>query len=309
MEKLLLIDANSIIHRCYHALPPLKSPQGDPSGALYGVASILIKIAQNNPPRYIAACFDRPEPTFRKEKYKEYKAQRPPAPDDLISQIIGAKKIFQEFGITVFEAPGFEADDIIATLANKFGGEDNVAVEILTGDRDTLQLVAGEKITVRFFRKGISDTVLYNEEQVRSDFNLRPQQLIDYKILIGDSSDNIKGVEGIGPKTAQAILKKYGNLPSAIGDSSAENKFRDKLPKSLAEIELLRELIVLRKDVPLDQVKIEDLVFGFKKERLEKTFDSLGFESLKKRLLGESEAYRALKTKPKQPPSPQGKMF
>ena len=309
MEKLLLIDANSIIHRCYHALPPLNSPLGEPSGALYGVSSILLKIAQNNPPRYIAACFDRPEPTFRKEKYKEYKAQRPPAPSDLISQIVAAKDVFREFGITVFESPGFEADDIIATLASKFGGEEGIAVEILTGDRDTLQLISGEKITVRFFRKGISDTVLYNEEQVLKDFNLRPKQLIDYKILIGDPSDNIKGVEGIGPKTAQAILVRYGNLPSAIGDRSVDNKFRDKLPKSLEEIDLLRELIMLRKDVPINQVETKDLMFDFHKEGLGKMFDVMGFESLKRRLLGESEAYKTLKTKPKQPQSPQGKMF
>ncbi len=309
MEKLLLIDANSIIHRCYHALPPLSTPLGEPSGALYGVSSILLKIAQNNPPRYVAACFDRPEPTFRKEKYKEYKAQRPPAPSDLISQIIAAKEVFREFGITVFEAPGFEADDIIATLASRFGEEEGIAVEVLTGDRDTLQLISGDKITVRFFRKGISDTVLYNEDQVQKDFNLRPKQLIDYKILIGDPSDNIKGVEGIGPKTAQAILARYGNLPSAIGDRSAENKFRDKLPKSLEEIDLLRELIVLRKDAPINQVGIKDLMFEFQKERLSRMFDAMGFESLKKRLIGESEAYDAPKTKPKQPPSPQGKMF
>jgi len=309
MEKLLLIDANSIIHRCYHALPPLSSPSGEPSGALYGVSSILLKITQNNPPHYIAACFDRPEPTFRKEKYKEYKAQRPPTPSDLISQIIAAKDIFRKFGITVFESPGFEADDIIATLAGKFGEEEGVEVEILTGDRDTLQLVAGEKITVRFFRKGISDTVLYDEGQVVKDFNLKPRQLIDYKILIGDPSDNIKGVEGIGPKTAQAILAEYGNLPSAISDRSEKNKFKNKLPKSLEEIGLLRELIVLRGDAPIGQVRISDLVFEVSKERLGKTFEDMGFESLKRRLSGESEAYKPPKTKPKQPPNPQGKMF
>src|ERR1700729_1899988 len=147
MKKLLLIDANSIIHRSFHALPPFTAPDGRPTGALYGIASILLKLFREERPDYAAALFDRPEPTFRDKIYKEYKAQRPPAANELVSQIIEARNLFEAFGVTVFEKAGYEADDLIATLAEKFknqkdlkSGED-VQVVILTGDRDTLQMV------------------------------------------------------------------------------------------------------------------------------------------------------------------------
>lgn len=308
MKKLLLIDANSIIHRCYHALPPLTSPGGEPAGALYGVASILLKILLNNPPEYAAACFDRPEPTFRKQKFEEYKAQRPKAPDDLISQIISARNIFNFFGIKVFEAPGFEADDLIATLASVMGMEKDLEVEILTGDRDTLQLVSGDKIKVRFFRRGISDTVVYDENQVRKDFGLEPRQLIEYKMLIGDSSDNIKGIPGVGPKTAQAILSQYGNLAAALSSSGKDGKLDKIKVLRPEELDLLRELIVLRKDAPVGEVKLADLFFSTDKESLAENFKALGFDSLIKRLHGQEEVYKP-KDKKNKTDNSQGRMF
>jgi len=217
MKTLLLIDANSIIHRSFHALPPFTTPDGRPSGALYGIASILLKLWREERPEYAAALFDRPEPTFRDKIYAEYKAQRPPTADELISQIIEAHKLFGAFGIKTFEKPGFEADDLIATLAEKFGGKegnggDDLRVEILTGDRDTLQLVRDEKIVVRTFNKGVSDTSIYDEKAVIEKYGLAPAQLVDYKSLVGDPSDNIKGVPGVGPKTATELLKKFGSV-------------------------------------------------------------------------------------------------
>src|SRR5271154_1876641 len=128
MKTLLLIDANSIIHRSFHALPPFTTPEGKPSGALYGIASILLKLWRDEKPDYVAALFDRPEPTFRDKKYKEYKAQRPPAADELVAQIIEARKLFEAFGVTVFEKAGYEADDLIATLAEKFRDEPDLQV-------------------------------------------------------------------------------------------------------------------------------------------------------------------------------------
>ena len=158
MKTLLLIDANSIIHRSFHALPPFTAPDGRPTGALYGLSSIMLKLWREEKPDYAAALFDRPEPTFREEKYKEYKAQRPPAPDALISQIIEAHNLFGKFSIKTLEAPGFEADDLIATLAEKFSREPDTQIVILTGDKDTLQLVRGDKIVVRPFQKYLCDT-------------------------------------------------------------------------------------------------------------------------------------------------------
>src|SRR3989344_8776589 len=142
MKTLLLIDANSLIHRTFHALPPLTAPDGRATQSLYGLSSILLRIFKEDRPEYVAALFDRPEPTFRKEKYKEYKAQRPKAPDNLISQIIEAHTLFEKFGIKTFEKPGYEADDLIATLATKFSAKDkkSLKVVILTGDLDTLQI-------------------------------------------------------------------------------------------------------------------------------------------------------------------------
>src|SRR6266404_1825698 len=140
MRTLLLIDANSLIHRSFHALPPLTAKDGKPVQAIYGIGSILLRLWRDERPEYAAALFDRPEPTFRKKMYAEYKAQRPAAPTELISQIIEAHNIFPAFGIKTFEKPGFEADDLIATFAEKFKHESDVQVVILTGDRDTLQL-------------------------------------------------------------------------------------------------------------------------------------------------------------------------
>src|ERR1700722_6968796 len=153
MKRLLLIDANSIIHRAFHALPPFTGPDGRPTGALYGISAMMLNLWRDSRPDYVAALFDRPEPTFRDLKYKEYKAQRPPTADELVSQIIEARKLFEAFGVTVFEKAGYEADDLIATLAEKFRGTkvsgEDLQVVILTGDRDTLQLVAGDKVVVK----------------------------------------------------------------------------------------------------------------------------------------------------------------
>ena len=146
MKKLLLIDANSIIHRSFHALPPFTAPDGKPSGAIYGLASILLKLWREERPDYAAALFDRPEPTFRDEKYAEYKAQRPPTADELISQLIEAHKLFEAFGIKTYEKPGYEADDLIATLAEQFKSLPDVQVVILTGDRDTLRWWKGTSL-------------------------------------------------------------------------------------------------------------------------------------------------------------------
>ena len=155
MRRLLLIDANSLIHRAFHALPPLTAKGGRPTGALYGLASILIKtLGGDLKPDFIIAAFDRPEPTFRKEMFKEYKAHRPKAPDELISQIIEAHNLFEKFGVKFFEKPGFEADDIIGTFAKKFEKERDLQIVVLTGDLDTLQLVDQGHIVVQILKKG-----------------------------------------------------------------------------------------------------------------------------------------------------------
>jgi len=293
MKKLLLIDANSIIHRSFHALPPFTTPEGKPSGAIYGIASILLKLWRDERPDYAAALFDRPEPTFRDEKYAEYKAQRPPAPDELIQQIIEAHKLFEAFGIRTFEKPGYEADDLIATLAERFKTVPDLQVVILTGDRDTLQMVEGDKLVVQTFNKGVSDTTIYNEAAVIEKYGIAPTQMVDYKALVGDSSDNIKGVPGVGPKTALELIKKFGTvkemyrqLESDDADDAAElKKIRERFGAFKKEAELSEELVTLERHAPIEIPPLDELAPFGGTDAAAKYFEKMGFATLLKRIL------------------------
>ena len=280
-KTLLLIDANSIIHRCFHALPPFTTSKKEPIGAIYGMANIFLKLWENRP-NFAAALFDRPEPTFRKKEYEDYKAQRPVTPNELISQIVEAHNFFQKFGIKTFEIPGFEADDLIATLVNKFKNEKNLKIIILTGDRDTLQLVEDDKIVVEAFKKGISETIIYNYDTVKNQYGLEPSQLIDYKAMVGDPSDNIKGVLGIGPKTAVDLLQKYGTLENIFSHSKEDPKIEKKLAPFKAEAELARRLVVLNKEAPLEIKDIKELETS--EPNVEEYFKTLGFKAILKRM-------------------------
>jgi len=288
MKTLLLIDANSLIHRAFHALPPLTDSDGKPSGALYGVSSTLLKLFKEEKPDYAAALFDRPEPTFRDEMYEDYKATRPKAKDELVSQIIEARELFPKFGIKVFEAPGFEADDLIAAMVAKFETNPDLKIVILTGDRDTLQLVSGEKVVVRAPKKGISDTIIYDEKKVAEDFGLLPKQLIDYKALVGDQSDNIKGVPGIGPKTARDLILRFGNLEEIFEKGASDEKIKEKILPFKKEAFLSKKLVKLAEAAPIDVKKIEELTSSPNVPELGDYFGKLGFESLKKRLFENS---------------------
>lgn len=255
-DRLLLIDANSLIHRAFHALPSFKTPNGEPSGALYGLASMLIRVLRENPPRWAAAAFDTPEPTFRKKEYKEYKATRAPVVSELVSQLGEAENLFSAFGIKSFKAPGFEADDIIATLAHRFAGTDNLQVVILSGDLDTLQMVNGDKVIVEFPKKGISQTVIYDRDAVKDRFDIKPSELKDYKGLAGDSSDNIPGVPGIGPKTAAKLINQYGPLEKMYKEieeiGMADEKLRKKLMEYKDQALLSKKLATLVTNVPVE---------------------------------------------------------
>jgi DNA polymerase-1 len=319
MKKILLIDANSIIHRSFHALPPFTTPEGRPSGAIYGIASILLKLWRDDRPDYAAALFDRPEPTFRDEKYAEYKAQRPPAPDELISQIIEAHKLFEAFGIKTFEKPGYEADDLIATLAEKFKTLPDVQVVILTGDRDTLQMVEGDKLVVQTFNKGVSDTTIYNEAAVLEKYGIAPTQMVDYKALVGDQSDNIKGVPGVGPKTALELIKRFGTVKNmykqldgvaAVDDDVEVKKLRERFGAFKKEAELSEMLVTLERHAPIEIPPIAELAPFTDTDAAAKYFEKMGFATLLKRLLfpATDEKPGPKKTK-KTPPVPQASLF
>ena len=286
MKKLLLIDANSLIHRCFHALPPLTSPSGEPINAIYGLSSILLKILRDHQPEYVAAAFDRPEPTFRDSMYKEYKAQRPPTADTLVPQLIKAREVFQKFGITALEKAGYEADDIVGTLAEKFKKIADISVIIFSGDKDNLQLIDGNMVVVELLKTGVSKTVTYDERLFLQDYGFSPKQLIDYKALVGDTSDNIPGVNGIGPKGATDLIKEYGSVEKIYEEVGLIPKkvLQAKLEANRANAFLSKKLATIKRDVPLD-ITIEQLQYQRgDSEELKKYFASLGFQSLVARL-------------------------
>lgn len=309
MKTLLLIDANSVIHRSFHALPPFTGPAGEPTGALYGVASILLKLWRDEKPAYAAALFDRPEPTFRKKEYPEYKAQRPPAAAELISQIVEARHLFEAFGIKTFEKPGFEADDLIATLAEHFKGGPELQVVILTGDRDTLQLIEGDRVVVRTFNKGVSDTTIYDENAVTLKYGFAPSLMVDYKALVGDPSDNIKGVSGVGPKTATELIKKFGSIEKIFKAVPDDPKLLGRLGGKEHEAEFSKKLVILERNVPLGLAKIDELAIPEENPTIEEYFQKEGFVTLLKRFEKGTGLPVDAKKKKEKPPSRQEAMF
>ncbi|MEK7645287.1 MAG: DNA polymerase [Patescibacteria group bacterium] len=216
-KRLVLLDVHAILHRAYHALPEFASSKGEPTGALYGLCTMIIKIVGELHPDYIAACYDLPGPTYRHEAYKDYKAGRSKTDEALVAQIIRSKDIFTAFNIPVYEMAGFEADDMLGTIVEQVLTRKDLAnfdVVIASGDMDTLQLVKGDRVQVYTLKKGIKDTVIYDEAGVKERFSFGPELLPDYKGLRGDPSDNIIGIKGIGEKTATILIQKFGSIES-----------------------------------------------------------------------------------------------
>ena len=282
--KVLLIDANALIYRIYHALPRLEDQLGRPVQAVYGLANILLKLLKDENPAYIFVVYDRPEPTIRHSIFKEYKATRPSTPDDLKIQIQLSKKIFSAFNIPIIEKIGYEADDLIATLKEKFSFSASEII-ILTGDLDTLQLV-DEKTKILIMQKGITQTNIYNIFKVKEKFGILPQQVPDYKALIGDASDNIPGISGIGPKTASRLLQEYKNLEGIIkeaGEKKLEQNLAKKIIENKEKLLFHRDLITLRRDIEIEEKFLKPYQ-GFQNENLIPVFQEFGFRSLIQRL-------------------------
>ena len=206
MDRLILLDSNSLINRAYYALPNLSNHSGQYTGAIFGYMNMLLKIVSTYNPTHIIATFDRKAPTFRKEMYEGYKATRKPMPTELASQLAPLKEILAAMNIPIVEMDGYEADDIIGTLAKRF----SVETFVVTGDKDSLQLI-DDTTTVLLTKKGITEIAYYDRDMLASE-GLVPSQIIDLKSLMGDSSDNIPGVAGVGEKTARDLLAKYDTL-------------------------------------------------------------------------------------------------
>ena len=252
-KKLLIIDSNSVIHRAYHALPPLTTKDGKVVGAVYGFLLVFFKALNEFKPDFVAACFDVKGPTFRHEKFEGYKAKRPPLPEDLGEQIEMVKNLLPVFNVPVFGKEGFEADDLIGTIAAKAFNDDSLEIIIVSGDTDTMQLV-NERTKVYNLRKGVKDTVLYDVEKVKEKYQgLEPKQLLDLRALKGDPSDNIPGVPGVGEKTAIELLKEYGTLDNVYENVAlTKGKLREKLTEHKEEAFSSKELAEIVKDVPID---------------------------------------------------------
>lgn len=211
-KVLVLLDSHAILHRAYHALPDFASPTGEPTGALYGVVAMILKIIEDFKPDAIVACFDLPEPTYRHDAFAAYKGTRSKTDDALIAQINRSRDIFKVFGIPIFEHVGFEADDMLGTIAHQMKDVNDVQVVIASGDMDTMQCVDKKRVVVYTLKKGIKDTILYDEEAVKERFGFAPKLVADYKGLRGDTSDNIPGIVGIGEKTATDLVTQFGGI-------------------------------------------------------------------------------------------------
>ncbi|MBI4137746.1 MAG: DNA polymerase I [Candidatus Sungbacteria bacterium] len=291
MQRLVLLDTHAIIHRAYHALPPLTAPGGEPINAVYGFTSIVLRLLRELKPDYIAACFDLPGKTFRHESYAQYKANRPEAPQDLIRQFNRVREVLSAFRIMTFEQEGYEADDIIGTIAERFGKNHGVEIIVVTGDSDILQLVRS-RVKVYAMRRGITDIAVWDERAVRERYGLKPEQLVGLRGLKGDPSDNIPGVKGIGEKTALDLMRKFGSLKNIYAALKKSKKsiapsVAQKLADGKSDALMSADLARIRTDAPispaLDDMRWRDQGVA---DRMRPLFQALGFVSLLKRLEG-----------------------
>ncbi len=298
-KKLVLLDAHAIIHRAYHALPEFLSSKSEPTGALYGLSSMLMKIITELKPDYIIACYDLPQKTFRHEAYEAYKAGRAKADEALIMQLKNSRQIFEAFNIPIYDAPGFEADDILGTIVEKYKKDKNISIIIASGDMDTMQLIDGKKVQVYTLKKGINDTILYNEDTVLDRFHFKPKLLPDYKGLRGDPSDNIIGIKGVGEKTAETLIVKFGTIEEIYKALKKEEKNGHESFKNVGisprMIELLKNneeealfsktLATIRIDAPIDFSLPEKTFWGNADlKKVEQVFATFEFRSLLGRL-------------------------
>ncbi|MBI2033280.1 MAG: hypothetical protein HYT10_02335 [Candidatus Levybacteria bacterium] len=285
MDRFILIDGNAILHRAYHALPPLTDKEGNIVNAVYGFFSMLLTVIGEYSPTYLAVCFDRPKPTFRQEMYVGYQQHRPKMSDDLVPQIERVHQVLKQMSIPLFEIDGYEADDLIGTLSVQIPKkDDNLEVLILSGDRDLLQLV-NEHVKMLAPIVGVKNIIFYDSVKVKEKFGILPSQIVDYKALVGDSSDGYPGVTGIGPKTASDLLSKYEtfeNLYKHLGEINP--KIAEKLALDAEQASLAKKLATIVKDAPISVDILQCDISCFDRDGTQKAFENLGFKSLLARI-------------------------
>jgi DNA polymerase I len=295
-KRLVLLDAHAILHRAYHALPDFSTSKGEPTGALYGLSAMLIKIIEELKPDYVVAAYDLAGPTYRHEAYKDYKAGRKKAEDDLVAQMKSSRRIFEAFDIPIYDKAGFEADDILGTIVEQTKNDPALDIVIASGDMDTLQLVDNKKVQVYTLKKGIKDTIMYDEDGVLARFGFGPKLIPDYKGLRGDPSDNIIGVKGIGDKTATILITTFGTIENIYKelDAGHDEKFKKAgitpriiqlLRDSKEEAEFSKMLATIRPDAPVAfKVPEKTFMLAIDVQKLNTLWNELEFRTLGQRL-------------------------
>ncbi len=289
---LVLFDAHALIHRAFHAIPALSLKTGEPTGAVFGFSSMLLKTLSDLKPTHVAVCFDSAGPTFRHELYEEYKAHRPKTPDELISQFATVRELVNTFNIPSFELAGYEADDLLGTLS-KQAEDREIDTIIVTGDTDTLQLVAPHvRVMMPRPRKSFNDTIIYDEAAVVERYGLVPKQIADLKGLKGDPSDNIKGVPGVGEKTATKLISQFGSVEGIYEklDEVTPPRIQQKLSENREEAFLSKELTTIATDAPIDLDMEACLLHSYSRQDVVELFRKLEFNSLIGKLPQTSDA-------------------
>lgn len=277
-ERLVVIDGHALIHRAYHAIPPLTTQKGELVNAVYGFTTILLNVIRELHPEYLVVAFDLPGKTVRHEEYGAYKANRVKAPDELVSQFERVKDVVRAFDMPIFEFEGYEADDVIGTISKN--APKNVETFIVTGDMDELQLV-DDKTKVYTMRRGFTDTVIYDELAIKEKYGLTPDEFIDYKALKGDPSDNIPGVSGIGEKTATELIKSYGSLDGVYENlDKLKPRVAEKLEEEKEIAYLSQKLSTIKTDLPIKVDFDKCQVHRYDRQRVYELFQELEFRSL-----------------------------
>ena len=292
-SKLVIFDGNAIMHRAFHAIPPLTTKDGEAINALYGLVSILINIVENLKPTHIIFCFDEKEPTFRNKLLPTYQSQRPETPSELIPQFKMAREFLKSVNIPIYSKSGFEADDVIGTLCSLITNHQSLITEtiVVTGDRDILQLVDDKK-NIKLFMPigGLANGKIFAEKETVERLGVMPAQIPDYKALVGDPSDNYFGINGIGPKTASALLSKYKTLIGIYEHmKDIPEKLKAKLISGKESAYLSYKLATIVRDVPIKlDIKSSDK-WNLVSENVLKLFEQYGFKTLTARIkaLGE----------------------
>jgi DNA polymerase-1 len=263
MNILLVVDGNGLMHRAYHALPPFRTAKGIPTHVVYGFFSILYKAISDFQPTHLVICFDTPAKTFRNDLNKEYQSQRPKIADDFIQQIPMVKEVLDSGNIIHLEKDGYEGDDVIGTVTKR-GEKEGFQVLILTGDKDMMQLI-NERVSTVTPDIGFSKTKVYTEKEVVEKMGVPPKQIIDLKALCGDPSDNYKGADGIGPKTAQKLLLEFQTVDNVIAhaENLPEGRIKENIKKGIDDIKMGKQLATILTDISISFNLTDSKWIGF----------------------------------------------